>query len=271
MQFPPFKLPDKKHLYVAHYTDVNNLCSILKPENVALWATRYGFFEDELEYTWPFDEIKKHIQQIAEDLKVDYDNDRATYPYILSFSNTLDSEFMWEEYTPENRGIMLLFDKDKLYDYCNKFIEETGQTRYCMDVLYASDTTIHEVLAQAYNSLQEAFPTVDLIDPLYDMPAFVKNKVPFERENEFRLTHCCYEIYHATPDNIDNLSPEEGSPLGLKFREFNGKKIPYIEILIPKDILVGIVLGGKSNTDENVNLISTLISEGGYNVDIWQS
>lgn len=252
---------------VAHYTKADVLSTILTKDGIVLWATRYGFFQDELEYIWPFSEIKPFLKEIASQVKVEYDSEHQAFPYILSFTNAIESEFMWKNYGENGHGVMLVFDRVKLYDYCHAFIEETGQTRYCMNVLYASSKNLNSVLADAYNELQVNFPNLNPVEPLYECPAFVKEREHFYKEEEFRLTHCEYETLHFTPETIDNPIVSESIPDNVKYRN---SKIPYVEITLPKECLVAIC-AGKYMLHDKTNGIQQLLKDNMYNVGMFQS
>lgn len=266
----PLPYLPKKTSCVAHYTKIGALPSILKKDSIVLWATKYGYFQDELEYIWPLAKIEPLIKDIATQFHVEYDPEHQTFPYILSFTNGIESEFMWKNYGEEGNGVMLVFDRVKLFDYCNSFMEETGKTRYCMDVIYATSGNLNSGLACAYNELQNNFPNTNPVEPLYDCPAFVKEKNRFYQENEFRLTHCAYEILLMSPETIDKPIVREEIPGNLKYRDSNGQKIPYVEIELPKDCLVAVCIG-KYMSSTDTNAIQLLLRDNMYSAGMFQS
>lgn len=269
MEYPQPYLSTKTSC-VAHYTKTDVLSSILKEDGIVLWATKYGFFPDELEYAWPLSIVKPYLEEIANQANAEYDPEHEAFPYILSFTNGIDSKFMWEKYGENGNGVMLVFDKAKLYDYCNSYIERTGKTRYCIDVLYATSDNLNSVLADAYNELQKGFPNTNPLEPFYDCPAFVKNKTQFQMEEEFRLIHCAYETIHYSPETVDNPTVSEELPADLKHRKSNGIDIPYIEVILPKECLIAICIGSNV-TRSAANTIDQLLKDKMYNVGIFQS
>lgn len=258
--------------YVVHYTSFANLKNILRDSGVVLWATRYGFFEDPNEYIGPFNVIAPHLKDIAEDNDCEFDVEHEAYPYILSFSNGVDSEYMWGKYGNDGDGVMLVFDRDKLYRYCHNYIEQSKDTRYCGNVIY-HDGDKNKAVANAFAELQSNFPQVNILDVFYDLPAFIKDAELYSDEEEFRLVHCCYECNHFSCVDGEFIDrKEENKPENLKFRTGkDGRQIPYIEIELPKDALVGVCLGWRTDTPENYQKLEALLREMNYNADLFKT
>lgn len=211
MKYIPLPLPSRTNR-VAHYTSLDCLGSILQKDNVVLWATQYEYFDDETEYELAMDAIRPHLEDIAKEIKVDYDPEHTFYPYILSFSNSLDSKYLWEHFGGE---VMLIFDRLLLFAYCHHYTESEGKITMCHDVNYTDVSDIHPVIARTYNELQKEF-TDNPLETLYEAPAFIKS-IPFQRENEFRLVRGYNEMSLFFPSTSTYEECEE-QPSDLKYR-----------------------------------------------------
>ncbi len=251
---------------VAHYTKIGNIENILRDSGVVLWATRYGFFSDKEEYIGPFEKIFPYLKPIADDNGYEFDSEQSVFPYIISFSNDIDSEYMWTHYAQD--GIMLVFDRVKLYQYCNDFIIKTRQFRICENVVYQNGT-FKDAVINALHNLQGSFAQENLLDAFYYIPAFIKRN-EYVDENEFRLIHCCHEGFTISYENQIPI-PFEEKPENLKTRRSkDGVEIPYMEIQLPKEALVAVCLPINSSEADREK-IYRLLRERQYTAGIFQS
>lgn len=265
MRYIPLPFPSKTSS-VAHYTSLNCLDSILRKDNVVMWATRYGYFEDETEYVLAMDAIKPHIEGIANEIKADYDPEHAFFPYILSFSNSLDSEYLWKHFGCE---VMLIFDRMLLFSYCHHYTESEHKLTMCHDVNYSESEDIHPIIAKTYNELQKEFAD-NPIEMLYEVPAFIKDKKRFQNENEFRLVRGFNDMFSFST-STETFKDCEEPPAALKFRINKANKLtPYIEILLPKQALVGLCLNNTIK-EENIDAVRLMLTARNYDIGIFNS
>lgn len=256
---------------VAHYSTLKALNSILTDYDIVLWATRYGHFKDEKEYVWAMDKIAPHIPSLAESLGEEYEPTHLSHPYILSLSNFVDDKTMWQAYGDDCNGLMLIFDRLAIYDYCNEYIASTGKFRCCMDVVYASEDDLDEKIAEAFNRYQQSgFAEVCKTNCIYEIVAFVKNREEYAFEGECRLVHFEYDGFSMNPaGEIQNVS--EHVPSDLKLRN-DGKELkPYVEIHLPKHALVGVCLGPNVATKENIRALNLYLRSKKYNARVFKS
>ena len=111
------------------------------------------------------------------------------------------------------------------------------------------------------------------MDVFYDLPAFIKDAELYADEEEFRLVHCCYECNHFSCVDGEFIDrKEEDKPENLKYRVGkDGRQIPYIEVELPKDALVGVCLGNRVNTTENYKILETLLREKNYSAGVFKT
>lgn len=254
---------------VAHYTKLCNLPNILKKEGICLWATRFSHFEDKKEFEWARQVLEKYLPGLAKSKGIEYDPSDKVFPYILSLTNSIDDEYMWRHYGDDNKGVMLIFDRLEIYSHCNDHIENTGEFRTCMNVEYANDSNIEQVIDNTFNNLEKDFSNANSYETFIELPAYIKDQKNFEKENEFRVTHYSYNSFTAS-SNLE-FAEFEYAPDYLKFRNSNGILIPYIELLLPHRSLVGIVLGEKCENEKNYKAIELLLRSKGYSAGIFKT
>lgn len=108
---------------IYHYTTISSLEGILKDVGVGylmnFWATRYDFFEDKEEFRLGIDAIYKYLPQVEEGLSEDRkiaktfkwssieNNPNIPWPYVVSFTDRYDNDYMWENYADNNNGVAL--------------------------------------------------------------------------------------------------------------------------------------------------------------------
>ena len=109
-----------------HYTSIEALKSILgnanSDEGICFWATRFDCFADEKEYKLGIEVIKRLLPRLEERLIPDrrmassfvwediHGNDTLPFPYVISFTNREDNEYMWDNYAKRDHGVVLGID-----------------------------------------------------------------------------------------------------------------------------------------------------------------
>lgn len=262
-----FTIP-KKTKCVAHYTRLSNIPSILDGDGILLWSTRFNGFSDNNEYKWALDEIYPLLPEIAKETESDYDEDQHAYPYIISFSNNIDNDWMWKEYADNHNGVMLIFDRLALYGHCCSHISQTGKYRFCSDVEYSDTESLRSKIFDTFNRLQDEFPNSPSMDVFIEVPALIKNE-EYKDENEFRIVDVFYDCRHFTAKG--EKSEYEEAPQNLLTRVKDNMLIPYTKVCLPKESLVGIVLGRNVENQENINSLDLLLRARGYKARIFRT
>ncbi len=261
---------------VAHYSGLNALESMLTRNGIVLWATRYGHFKDEKEYVWAMNEIHPYLPELAEELGEEYDPSHFVHPYILSLSKNVDDEKMWEEYGDHKQGLMLIFDRISVYGYCQYVSASTTKFWTCMDVTYANEGNIHEQIIETYNKFQDSgFADQSAINCFHEIPVFIKSEKEYSFEGEYRIAQLEFDTAHANPYIV--IEEYEAVPKDLKLRIIHNEDTkeyaikPYVEICLPKHTLVGVCLGPKIATKENMRALSLYLKSKGYTANVYRS
>lgn len=109
-----------------HYTSFDALKSILRDsssdEGIDFWATRFDCFGDKDEYKLGIETIKRLLPRFEERLQPDrrvaasfewdliIGNETLPFPYVVSFTDRNDNEYMWEHYACDGKGVVIELD-----------------------------------------------------------------------------------------------------------------------------------------------------------------
>ena len=261
---------------ICHYTSICNdfepiLSSILHPGWIDLRATYYQKFDTD-DYMW----VKKYkdtiVQEICEEQKQIYINNSFDFkPYIISFCTNSDSEYMWEEYGNQHRGIMFEFDKDTLRKtHHNKIFDEPSSVElecFC-PCLYVDDKDGEPNLSDIKSSLLETANRIDdrgegdwnFQNKLELAMNAVKKKKPFEKEEEWRYINlypvACMATYNPQSKDLCDIT-EPDAP----------RSEWYKHILFPKNSLIGVTVGSKVS-DYNFQSVINYVKKCGFSSEI---
>lgn len=144
-----------------HYTSINALkgilCNPTSDQGLCFWATRFDCFGDNQEYKLGIDTIKRLLPQLEERLQPDrriahsfeYDeiikNITLPLPYVVSFTNTNNSEFMWENYAEHGKGIVLALDDSQ------RIVNEYTKHLFLRSCWYSGELTDEELYKEIEN------------------------------------------------------------------------------------------------------------------------
>lgn len=242
-----FGLEDTATIY--HYTTLDALLGIIRPQNIVLWATHYQYLNDKKEILLGLEsEISGGI----------FSQDFFKNLFILSFSEINDNLMMWVNYSKWAGGCVLGFRRNLLRTNMVKCSYSIGDAHKHIDdfnrlINTGSVTGVDERGGFRRVSKDEISNLLDnnnfKKNLLYSSIIGIKDK-SFEYEKEVR--------------SFINL--EADKLCYIKYRNRNGLIIPYIEIPYEKKFLKEIWLPGSNETTElTKNSIVRLLKQYGYN------
>ena len=148
-----------------HYTSVEALTSILQTapsdKGLCFWATRFDCFGDKEEYKLGIDIIKRILPRFEKEIQPDrrvaasfewediQSNITLPFPYIVSFTDRCDNEYMWEHYGCHGEGVVLELDDSEAV-----FIKDAPSlaTKSCLYEDVISDEDLYqEIKAEYFN------------------------------------------------------------------------------------------------------------------------
>jgi hypothetical protein len=233
-----------------HYTIIKNanvsiLESIIRDDAIHLHAAffRKYFKED---YQWIKNYSKEVVKEICEGKKWQYDEDDLTIkPYLISFCLDSNSSYMWTNYADYGKGMKLIFDKKFLLN-CSHGIPDGHGNYY--DALETALPCIY--IDDKRNLKQQLLDNInhpnlkpwDYFDRLKFLVASIKQSKPYKEEQEFRFIHL--------DSKVGTFFYNEGNPY---YQDDEGPIIAdemWVDILFPKEMLLGIELGNNATNDD---------------------
>lgn len=253
---------------VYHYTVLENLETILTDDGVNLWATRYGFLNDKLEFVWAKNKIQPELEKIAKENGEVFDPDHQVHPYIVSFAEFEEDLTMWKLYGNDGKGACLTFDIDEMDIRPERLMAH-------MAVVYTDESNLRETIEFAHRIYLENNANTRVADNYREVSAFIKHK-DYEIEQEYRLVQfacdgfCCE--YDATKEENCKMKDFAEYSKDIKFRKRGGMLIPYLEITLPKASLKKVCIGYDCDSARAEKSIELLANLRGYdNVEITKS
>lgn len=150
-------------MLLFHYTSINALKSILRDatteKGICFWATRFDCFADQEEYLLGIDIIKRLLPKLEERLNPDrrlassFEIERIIgdvtlpYPYIVSFTDRNNNDYLWKEYATRERGVVLGLDSSTRV--ANEFTRNLFIKR-CLYVGEKSDEELYKEIEDEY-------------------------------------------------------------------------------------------------------------------------
>lgn len=232
------------------------------------------------------------------------------FSMIISLSERVDFLPMWNIYGKNGKGVELIFDKDELFKsiqeqffkqqivciiddclyYDLNYEKERNKNNILLE-LEENRQVIIEVLSEYYQKAQELVRDYALErDDLKNCKAsyLFANFCPFIKhfayrdEWEHRISIRLFppkkkelfelELYHSSYNHDIVKLIKDVPSIHPNFRERNGMLIPYTEILLPLDILKGIIIGPSVNYEQcKVSINMFLESHGINSLPIYQS
>jgi len=237
-------------MILYHYTSIDTLLKIvdnIENDKICLRATHAKFFNDPHEYDLAISllmssMIKYEKQKSIKD-KLSKNINKKLFskigqifgnPFILSFSENQDDLTMWRSYGSDGKGVAIGFDKEMLLEYSD------------------SKNTINTNLIKCKYEQKEIMDAlVKYWDNFYD-----KISVSYDKKigfNDFSfifiMTHFSFSFkrYEYNLEKEWRLCKNDWDSNSVKFRESEGIIIPYVNHLLPKEIVKEIVVGPCSN------------------------
>lgn len=141
-----------------HYTAFDSLKGICRAPSIddglCFWATRFDCFGDKEEYKLGISVIKRLLPELEKRLQPDrriassfewdeiLDNETLPFPYVVSFTDKADNEYMWEHYACQGKGVVIALD-DSL-----RIVNEYTKNYYLKKCLYIGDKSDAELFKE---------------------------------------------------------------------------------------------------------------------------
>lgn len=229
---------------IYHHTKSDNLQSILLDNGVCLRAYHYSKYRSG-DYAWTKGKVGTLIKGICLINGYDYDKTDTIDPFILCFSNEGKSSSMWKKFGRSYKGIQIVLDKKIIIQYANK----SSNPDVLMDCIYTNK--INRMKSFLLQDGWRKYPhhTINnLQGDLEEISTYIM-KPKFQEENE-----CRYIIpYHKVTHFSNGIFWDE--------RIARGK---YLELLFPKEALIGINIGYKSKI--SINQVKSVLENKGYDL-----
>lgn len=141
-----------------HYTSFDSLKGICRTpssdQGLCFWATRYDCFGDKEEYKLGISVIKRLLPELEKRLQPDrriassfeWDeiivNETLPFPYVVSFTDKKDNEYMWEHYACDGKGVVLALDDSR------RIVNEYTKNYYLKKCLYLGEKNDAELFKE---------------------------------------------------------------------------------------------------------------------------
>ena len=141
-----------------HYTSFDSLKGICRTpssdQGLCFWATRYDCFGDKEEYKLGISVIKRLLPKLEKRLQPDrriassfeWDeiivNETLPFPYVVSFTDKKDNEYMWEHYACDGKGVVLALDDSR------RIVNEYTKNYYLKKCLYLGEKNDAELFKE---------------------------------------------------------------------------------------------------------------------------
>ena len=149
-----------------HYTSVEALKSILHDgvsnKGLCFWATRFDCFSDENEYRLGINTIKRLLPRLEERIRPNRrisssfvwedinGNVTLPLPYIVSFTDRFDNDYMWVHYGCNGSGVVLALDDSE------KIVNEYTEDIVVKKCLYLGSTSDDDLYKEIENEFFNA-------------------------------------------------------------------------------------------------------------------
>ena len=257
---------------ILHFTSYNALESIIKDDGLHFWASRYDCMNDPLEYKWLYEPLKEKIAKDSPNLQGQVDSLYEIFPYVISFSGASNHQYLWEKYGQDGHGVCLVMNREIMQPTVLSFIKDSD---YLANVRYATEQNKMAKLAEVTSEYRDnGYGTANIGEEFVDDIAccpFVKRE-KWSKEEEIRYVRIRERNMHASYSKDGGIFSYPEDINGVKYRENNGKQVPYLDIVFPKLSLEGIVIGKHLELETTIKVINILLQQTDYqNIDIEQS
>lgn len=222
--------------YVYHYTDLNALKGIvsLHPKKLTFWGSRYDCMNDPQDYLFALQVVLPKILNSIEkrkDILYEEKEDNPTYPYIVSFTENEDDDFMWKHYKAE---VCLEIDTESFTPWLTdgKIIKAFwGKCKY------ASEKALDDAFFQSW---QDSLQYIDNIPSMARHACVYIKRDAFKPEKEWRL-YMADELMPYVREHVETCNAERPQDVKVKCVR-NGDIILYKEFQIEANALKRIII-----------------------------
>jgi len=148
---------------IYHYTSFDSLRGICRApssdQGLCFWATRFDCFGDKEEYKLGISVIKQLLPELEKRLQPDrriasafewdeiIGNETLPFPYVVSFTDKKDNEYMWERYACQGKGVVIALDDSR------RIVNENTKNYYLRKCLYRGDLSD----ADLFNEIEDEY------------------------------------------------------------------------------------------------------------------
>lgn len=289
-------------MMLYHYTSIEALESILQDtssdKGLCFWATRFDCFGDKEEYKLGISSIKRILPRLEERIRPDRrisssfvwedikENITLPFPYIVSFTDRFDNEYMWDQYGCRGKGVVLGIDDTERI--VNKYTEDLF-VKGCIYLGDVSDDDLYKELEDEfyYSSLsvltgpkkEIAFALLAEYPQLFValigryLLAYVAPRIKsnvFDREKETRailapprgeMESLILQYEEAFKTMLDPESLKEKAKSEKKRVSANGETVYYRELYLPGRVLTKLFVRDRSLIES----VKTVLLKKGFN------
>lgn len=233
---------------IYHYTSLDAMLGIVRPDSIIMWATHYQYLNDRDEIAKGVEAMKKHEGALHAS---QFEN-----LFIISFSTNEDDLSMWHMYSAGYSGCILGFRNNKIGGnrvkcaYCEEDAEKSLEnTEKLLNKGAVSIIDENGTISCGSRSLLNGFMKSFVMTGIITSTAIgLKNK-EFAFEKEVRIF----------------VDLEEENSHIIKYRKRKSEIIPYIECLIEKDALAEIWIPNNEATERTKRSLERMLDQYGYN------
>ncbi len=238
---------------IYHYTSIEGLLGVVQKERINLWATRYNFLNDPLEYVFAKQNVEPLLSKLSIKENKRFDPEMHMYPYIVSFCEVDDNLNMWRLYGNNGYGFVLGFERSTLEEMA---LQEANTLQI---VSYTNTANIENIIIATRDTYYKTKESDNIID-YYDICSLIKRE-DYEHEHEIRYLISNYDSFDFKQGKLTRDSEDYSK---IKHRCSNRGIIPYIELELPKNTLKSITLGYKLDFDTQKDSVEKYLQSNGY-------
>ena len=215
-----------------------------------MWASNVLFMNDASEYQFGIDVCKELAMQYEGEEHIDdgfahifnsnfWHKKELDYPYIISFSERVDSAAIWNMYSNNGGGIAIIFDAEKLRKTPRTWLEKCWYCKEADNLLFNPNT--RALITHLYNHCLNTPCPEERPDSVPEQNfKNIMHAMHFQFEVSPKIKHASFDYeaeWRLTIYGVD----------APKFRCKNGVIMPYKEVNIPIDAIEGFVIGPTAN------------------------
>ena len=239
-----------------------------KEPNLTFWGTRFDCLNDPMDYLFASKVVLPKIKNAVidmcnsteeEEINEEVTEDVESFPYIVSFSENKDSDFMWKHYKAD---ICMEIDSDCFTPY----LKHNGIVKAFWDsCAYAEEDKIDECF---FNKWNDSLVDIKNINDKARYASVYIKRAAFKDEKEWRLymADCVLAQLSANGDITIGEQPQEVKVKCIRDKDI----ILYKEFIVPAKALKGIYVNNVDyeSFQKVKHHIEILLRMKGFNGDI---